>query len=105
MWTFLGIASFTYLYKKSDTVLRLAQKELVMAAALLFTVSLLLSYVAFFHGKKLRVSQVLHLFLSSLSLLPVINHLIPQTATRRSERAERSCKEVRHFLWTEEHMG
>ncbi|XP_030604712.1 squalene monooxygenase [Archocentrus centrarchus] len=93
MWTFLGIASFTYLYKKSDTVVSLAQKELVMAVALFFTASLLLSYIAYFHGQKLRVTQVLNVFLNSLSLLPVINHLIPQTA--RSERAEKSCKEGR----------
>uniref|UniRef100_A0A669DBH8 Squalene monooxygenase n=1 Tax=Oreochromis niloticus TaxID=8128 RepID=A0A669DBH8_ORENI len=82
MWTFLGIASFTYLYKKSNMVLSFAQRDLAMVAALFFTAGLLLSYIAYFHGQKLRVSRVLNFFLSSLSLLPVINHLIPQTKTR-----------------------
>lgn len=100
MWTFLGIASFTYLYKKSNMVLSFAQRDLAMVAALFFTAGLLLSYIAYFHGQKLRVSRVLNFFLSSLSLLPVINHLIPQTATPRSEKTEKSCKKVRHLSWT-----
>ncbi|XP_054477983.1 squalene monooxygenase [Anoplopoma fimbria] len=95
MWTFLGIASFTYLYKKSNTLLTYAHKELLMAAALFLTVGLLLSYVRYFHVQKLRVSQVLYLPLSLLSFLPVINNLIPQTSTQRSEKAEKSCKKSR----------
>ncbi|XP_034729946.1 squalene monooxygenase [Etheostoma cragini] len=96
MWTFLGIASFTYLYKKSNTVFQnLAHKELVMAAALLLTVGLLLSYVRYFNFQKLRVSRVLHLPLSLLSSLPVINNLIPQTSGQTSEQAESSCKKSR----------
>ncbi|XP_056262011.1 squalene monooxygenase isoform X1 [Pseudoliparis swirei] len=93
MWTFLGIASFTYLYKKSSTVLSYAHKELLMAAALFLTVGLLLSYVSYFH--KLRVSQVLHLPLRFLSFVPVINNLIPQTLTQRTQEAENSCKKSR----------
>ncbi|TNN72913.1 Squalene monooxygenase [Liparis tanakae] len=77
MWTFLGIASFTYLYKKSSTVLSYAHKELLMAAALFLTVGLLLSYVSF------------------LSFVPVINNLIPQTLTQRTQEAENSCKKSR----------
>uniref|UniRef100_A0A3P8U6D0 Squalene monooxygenase n=1 Tax=Amphiprion percula TaxID=161767 RepID=A0A3P8U6D0_AMPPE len=90
MWTFLGIASFTYLYEKSDTVVSLAQRELLTAAALLLSVGLLLSYIRYFHWQKLRVSQVLNLLLSFLSFLPVINHLIPQTRTRRRVGRESS---------------
>uniref|UniRef100_A0A669CDY1 Squalene monooxygenase n=1 Tax=Oreochromis niloticus TaxID=8128 RepID=A0A669CDY1_ORENI len=51
MWTFLGIASFTYLYKKSNMVLSFAQRDLAMVAALFFTAGLLLSYIAYFHGQ------------------------------------------------------
>lgn len=92
MWTFLGIASFTYLYKKSSSILTLDHRELVMAAALFLTVGLLLSYIRYFHIQKLRVSQVFHLPLSLLSFLPVIKHLIPQTSTQRSDKAENNCK-------------
>uniref|UniRef100_A0A8D3AD34 Squalene monooxygenase n=1 Tax=Scophthalmus maximus TaxID=52904 RepID=A0A8D3AD34_SCOMX len=60
MWTFLGIASFTYLYKKSDTVLSLAHTQLLAAAALLLAAGLLLSYVRFFCDQKLGVSRLLH---------------------------------------------
>ncbi|XP_070768712.1 squalene monooxygenase [Enoplosus armatus] len=95
MWTFLGIASFTYLYKQSNTVLTLAHKEFVMAAALFLTVGLLLSYIRYYHGHKLRVSQVFHLPLSLLSFLPAVNHLIPQTSTQRSEKAEKNLKKSR----------
>ncbi|XP_029307553.1 squalene monooxygenase [Cottoperca gobio] len=95
MWAFLGIASFTYLYKKSNTVLSFAHKDLVMAAVLFLTVGLLLSYVRYFHSQKLRVSQVFHLPLSLLSYVPVINYLVPQTSTQRSEKAENSCKKSR----------
>lgn len=99
MWTFLGIASFTYLYKKSHTVLTFAPKELVMAAALFLTAGLLLSYVRYFHDQKLRVSQVLHLPLSLLSFVPVLNNFIPQSSTQSSEKGEGSCKKVRRLIW------
>ncbi|KAI3361456.1 hypothetical protein L3Q82_013620 [Scortum barcoo] len=91
MWTFLGIASFTYLYKKSNTVLSLAHRELLLVAAVLLTAGLLLSYVRYFHGHKLTVSRVIHL----LSSLPVINHFIPHTSAQRSLKAENSCKKSR----------
>lgn len=95
MWTFLGIASFTYLYKKFDIVFSFASIELVMAAVLFLTVGLLLSYIRFFHDQKLRVSQVFHLPLSLLSLFPAINHLIPQTSTQSSKKAENNSKKSR----------
>ncbi|XP_040900643.1 squalene monooxygenase [Toxotes jaculatrix] len=95
MWTFLGIASFTYLYKKSNTVLTLAHKELVMAAALFLTVGLLLSYIRYFHGQKLRLSQVFDLPLSLLSFVPVINHVIPQTSTQSRDEAGNDSKKSR----------
>lgn len=96
MWTFLGIASFTYLYKKSDSVLSFSHKELVMAAALFLSVGLLLSYVRYFHGHKLRVSSVLHLPLSLMSVLPFINYFIPQSSTQKSDKTENHSKKVRH---------
>lgn len=99
MWTFLGIASFTYLYKKSNTVLTLALKEPVLAVSLFLTVGLLLSYIRYFHGEKLGVSQVYSLLLSFLSCLPGINYLISPTSTQRSEEAEKSSKKVR-YIWT-----
>lgn len=86
MWTFLGIASFTYLYKKFDTVSSLAPTELLLAAALLLVLGLLLSYVRYF-----QVSQVVRLPLSFLALLPVLSYFIPKTpALASTDRAEKS---------------
>uniref|UniRef100_A0A7N8YIX9 Squalene monooxygenase n=1 Tax=Mastacembelus armatus TaxID=205130 RepID=A0A7N8YIX9_9TELE len=90
MWTFLGVASFTYLYKKLDTALPFSSKELLVAFFL--TVGLLLSYIKYFHGQKLRACELLQLPLSFLSFLPVINHFIPPTCRRRSRKTENSCK-------------
>ncbi|KAM7382454.1 hypothetical protein PAMP_002181 [Pampus punctatissimus] len=63
-----------------------------MAAALFLTVGLLLSYIRYYHGQKLRVSQVFSLPLSLLSFLPVINHFIPQTSTQRKQKTVKHSK-------------
>lgn len=44
MWTFLGIATFTYLYKKCGDVVSLANKELLLCALLSLSLGLALSY-------------------------------------------------------------
>ncbi|XP_053737373.1 squalene monooxygenase [Synchiropus splendidus] len=71
MWTFLGIASFTYLYKKSDSVLSLAPAELLLPGLLLLSAGLLLSCLRHFQLHK--VSQGLHSSVSLLSLSPLLN--------------------------------
>ncbi|XP_020490685.1 squalene monooxygenase [Labrus bergylta] len=86
MWTFLGIASFTYLYNKSNTFLTYANKELVMVTTLFLTFGLLLQFIRYFHGQKLT-SQVVHFLLRLLSLFPVINNFIPHTSTQSNERS------------------
>ncbi|XP_077384299.1 squalene monooxygenase [Festucalex cinctus] len=92
MWTFLGLASFTYLYKKSGAVWTLAQRELLTALVLFLSVGLLLSYFRYFHGHKLRISQVLSSPLSLLSLLPVVNHLIPKSSSQTRHNAGNTCQ-------------
>ncbi|KAK5618145.1 hypothetical protein CRENBAI_021599 [Crenichthys baileyi] len=92
MWTFLGVATFTYLYKKSNMLLSLAHKELVLIAALFLTAGLLISYIRFVHGQKLSVSQIVYLPLSFLSFLPLVSRLIPQTAAQTSKKAEKNPK-------------
>ncbi|KAM9797900.1 squalene monooxygenase [Neosynchiropus ocellatus] len=67
MWTFLGIASFTYLYKKSDSVLSLAPAELLAAGLLLLSAGLLLSCARY-----CRVHQVSRWLQSSVSLLSLL---------------------------------
>lgn len=91
MWTFLGVATFTYLYKKSNVFLALAPKELALAAVFL-AAGLLLSYISFFHGHRLSLSHVVSVPLHFLSFLPLFNHLVPQRATLESNRVDKLKK-------------
>lgn len=92
MWTFLGIASFTYLYKKFEIVSSLAPAELLLAAALLVVLGLLLSYVRYF-----QVSQVVRVPLSLLALLPLLNHFLPKASVLTSDTAEKVSKIQAHL--------
>ncbi|XP_041842863.1 squalene monooxygenase [Melanotaenia boesemani] len=92
MWTFLGVAAFTYISKKSNLILNFAFKELIMAAVLFLAAGLLLAYIRFAYGHKLTVSRVIKLPFSLLSFLPAIDHLIPKTATWWSKKADKNCK-------------
>ncbi|XP_077576122.1 squalene monooxygenase [Stigmatopora nigra] len=96
MWTFLGLASFTYLYKKSGDFWTLAQKEVVIAVVLFLSTGLLLSYCRYFNGHKLgKISKLLSTPLSLLALLPVINHLVPQNLlVGPRQKSPRSRKQV-----------
>uniref|UniRef100_A0A8C5DAK7 Squalene monooxygenase n=1 Tax=Gouania willdenowi TaxID=441366 RepID=A0A8C5DAK7_GOUWI len=87
MWTFLGIASFTYLYKKSESVLNVASRELGMAVVFFLALGLFLSYSRYFQGHKL-----LHFPLSFLSAMPVLSLLIPHTADSRPHLGWRTRK-------------
>ncbi|XP_008321918.1 squalene monooxygenase [Cynoglossus semilaevis] len=89
MWTFLGIASFTYLYKKSDSVWNLVHTELLLTVVLFLTAGLLLSNISCFQQHKLRLSQIFNLSLSLLSSLPIIKHLIPN---RSAQSPDSSCR-------------
>ncbi|XP_034029382.1 squalene monooxygenase [Thalassophryne amazonica] len=86
MWIFLGIASLTYLYKKSE-IFSYLRKELVMAAVLIIAVSLLLSYFSYFHRDKFKMFQV-----SSLSLGPSFLPFLNESSALRRHRAQNTKK-------------
>lgn len=44
MWTFLGIASFVYVYKKCGDLMSYANKEVLISMLVFFSLGLLLSY-------------------------------------------------------------
>lgn len=94
MWTFLGIVSFTYLYKKFDTFLTSAPRELVLAAVLCVAAGLLLSYIRYFH--EFRLLQALQVPLSLLASLPLFKHVVPRMSVRGKEN---KCKKVRGNLF------
>ncbi|XP_061676559.1 squalene monooxygenase [Syngnathoides biaculeatus] len=94
MWTFLGLVSFTYVYKKYGAFWTLAQRELVTALVLFVSAGLLLLfYFRYFHGHKLTsASRVFRSPLSLLSLLPAINLHILQNSPKRSQNADNTCR-------------
>ncbi|KAJ7985598.1 hypothetical protein DPEC_G00353730 [Dallia pectoralis] len=77
MWTFLGIASFTYIYKKCDAFLE--YKEIVLAAVVFLAVGMMLSFARYLHKQTtFKVPQVLKLPLDFLSSLPIVNRCLPK---------------------------
>jgi squalene monooxygenase len=97
MWTFLGIASFTYIYKKCGAVLDYAHKELAIAIALSLFFGLVLLYTRYNKKKTLRLSRVLDLPLDFLSSLPLISNFIPKSSKVKDSNEEVPCKKVRDF--------
>lgn len=76
MWTFLGIATFTYFYKKCGDFVTLAVKELLLCVLVFLSLGLVLSYRCRHRsggllGRPQTGSQVA-VFSDLLSGLPVI---------------------------------
>ncbi|NXU73858.1 ERG1 monooxygenase, partial [Oreotrochilus melanogaster] len=75
MWTFLGIASFIYVYKKCGDLMTYANKEVLLSVLVFFSLGLLLSYRYRFRGPKQQQQQrKTHSSLVSdiLSALPLV---------------------------------
>uniref|UniRef100_A0AAY4CDU4 Squalene monooxygenase n=1 Tax=Denticeps clupeoides TaxID=299321 RepID=A0AAY4CDU4_9TELE len=79
MWTFLGIASFTYIYKKCDVVMSYAHKELVLGAVAFATVALFLGYARYRGALCLKVPQIFTASLELLSVLPFSGIFFPKS--------------------------
>lgn len=102
MWTFLGIVSFTYLYKKLDTFLTSAPVELLLAAVLCLTVGLLFSYIRYFH--EFRLLQVLRFPLSRLASIPVFKHVIPRILAQGKENGYKEVRRLVLSIFVHEHL-
>ncbi|XP_027027248.1 squalene monooxygenase [Tachysurus fulvidraco] len=101
MWTFLGIASFTYVYKKCDVFLFWASRELVMAAVGFLLVGAILTFYRY-RGQK--TAQILQLPLEILSILPFTNKVIQKShpeVRQRDKAAKANVKRVKEDLNTE----
>ncbi|XP_036395642.1 squalene monooxygenase [Megalops cyprinoides] len=100
MWTFLGIASFTYVYKKCDAVLTYAHKEIVLAALVFFAAGLLLSYTRYRYGQTHKVPQILRVPLELLSSLPLAKRFFkPNCSSSRDTSSKKaSCRRKRADL-------
>lgn len=75
MWTFLGIASFIYVYKKCGDLMTYANKEVLLSVLVFFSLGLLLSYRYRFRGPKQQQQQrktQLGMLSDVLSALPLV---------------------------------
>ncbi|KGL73717.1 Squalene monooxygenase [Tinamus guttatus] len=75
MWTFLGIASFVYVYKKCGDLMTYANKEVLLSVLVFFSLGLLLSHRYRFRGpKQQQQRQRSHLGVLSngLAALPLV---------------------------------
>ncbi|XP_063054153.1 squalene monooxygenase [Engraulis encrasicolus] len=83
MWTFLGIASFTYMYKKCDALIDFAHKEKLLVSVAFVSVGLLLTYTRYCYGQSLKVPHLIRMPLEILSSLPFINKLFSRSSVPR----------------------
>ncbi|TSK20203.1 Squalene monooxygenase [Bagarius yarrelli] len=84
MWTFLGIASLTYVYKKCDVYLFWVRRELLIAAALLLAVGALLTFHRYWAQK---TALLLQLPLDILSILPFTHKILHKSESRQRNTA------------------
>ncbi|XP_004607689.1 squalene monooxygenase isoform X2 [Sorex araneus] len=99
MWTFLGIATFTYFYKKCGDVVTLANKELLLCVLLFLSLGLVLSYrcrprPGTLLGR-LHSGSRLAVFSHFLSALPLIGFLWakpPAASENKEQLGSRRCR-------------
>ncbi|XP_026083363.1 squalene monooxygenase-like [Carassius auratus] len=80
MWTFLGIASFTYIYKKCDALVSDAPRELLLAAVLCVSVGLIVTCLGF-RGQTLKTPQFVQIPLNLLTSFPPTKKLFSKSTT------------------------
>lgn len=100
MWTFLGLATFTYFYKKCGDIITLANKELLLCVLVFLSLGLVLSYRCRYRsgalvGRQQSGSQ-LAVFSDILSALPFIGFFWakspPGTKNKEQLRSKRCRK-------------
>ncbi|XP_065759175.1 squalene monooxygenase isoform X1 [Muntiacus reevesi] len=97
MWTFLGIATFTYFYKKCGDFVSLANKELLLSVLVFLSLGLVLSYryrSGALLGRRQSGSQLAG-FSYILSALPFIGFFwakSPAGSENKEQLGSRRCK-------------
>lgn len=95
MWTFLGLASFTYIYKKYDALMSSAHIELIVAAVVCVSVGLLITCLGF-RGQSLNLSHLFQLPLRLLTTFPLTKKLVSTSNTNDSGH---TSKKVRYCVF------
>lgn len=99
MWTFLGIATFTYFYKKCGDLVTLANKELLLCVLVFLSLGLVLSYRCRYPGGTLlgrqRSGSLFAVFSEVLSALPFIGSWwakSPPGSERKEQLGAKRCR-------------
>ncbi|KAI2654962.1 squalene monooxygenase [Labeo rohita] len=103
MWTFLGIASFTYIYKKCDALVSYAPRELVVAAVLCVSVGLMVTCFGF-RGQTLKAPQFLQMPLKLLTSFPPTKKLFAKSSTDSCSRSSKK-RDVKRKRATDSQSG
>lgn len=98
MWTFLGLATFTYFYKKCGDFVTLANKELLLCVLVFLSLGLVLSYRCRYRsgalpGRQQSGSQ-LSVFLDILSALPFVGFLWAKSPTGTENKEQLGSRKV-----------
>uniref|UniRef100_A0A8C1MAN6 Squalene monooxygenase n=1 Tax=Cyprinus carpio TaxID=7962 RepID=A0A8C1MAN6_CYPCA len=103
MWTFLGIASFTYIYKKCDALVSDAPRELIVAAVLCVSVGLMITCLGF-RGQTLKAPQFLLKPLKLLTTFPPTKKLFSKSSTDSCSRTSKK-RDVKRKRATDSQSG
>ncbi|KTG39894.1 hypothetical protein cypCar_00013946 [Cyprinus carpio] len=103
MWTFLGIASFTYIYKKCDALVSDAPRELIVAAVLCVSVGLMITCIGF-RGQTLKAPQFLLKPLKLLTTFPPTKKLFSKSSTDSCSRTSKK-RDVKRKRATDSQSG
>ncbi|RXM31917.1 Squalene monooxygenase [Acipenser ruthenus] len=110
MWAFLGIATFTYIYKKCDAVISYANKEVLLTVTVFFTLGSVLSYCRYRYGQTQHKPSHLGLVLQLISALPLAGFFFSKSSTHsdtdeKSHWRKRKEAKLRHSSQTESTPG
>lgn len=103
MWTFLGIASFTYIYKKCDALVSYAPRELLVAAVLCVSAGLMITCLGF-RGQTLKAPQFLLKPLKLLTTFPPTKKLFSKSSTDSCSRTSKK-RDVKRKRATDSQSG
>lgn len=103
MWTFLGIASFTYIYKKCDALVSYAPRELLVAAVLCVSAGLMITCLGF-RGQTLKAPQFLLKPLKLLTTFPPTKKLFSKSSTDSCSRTSKK-RDVKRKRATDSQTG
>ncbi|XP_013908187.1 PREDICTED: squalene monooxygenase-like [Thamnophis sirtalis] len=101
MWTFLGIASFIYVYKKCGDLLSYANKEVLISTMVFFSLGLMLSYWYRSWGPQPQNKQKPHcgMFSNFLAALPFVGFFWTKSHTDSLEKLQTKTRKASHELY------